>query len=207
MTHARPFLPALLFLLFTAGAAADVAAQKALSADEKELAAYTLTMPTVRKMAAATKAIAQEMARDPKVMERDKLKARLDVLQAKDEVSDAEAAEIEKLAARVEALEEEIDKADIADDNATLADMEATIKKHPGAMRALAAAGITARDYALSMMALLQAAMIEGFSQGKADLTDLPPGVNPANVRFVREHKVELEAIQKEMAGIGKKDR
>jgi hypothetical protein len=207
MSHARSFLPALFALAFGAGFVADIAAQKALSADEKELAAYTLTMPTVRKMAAATKALAQEMARDPKIMERDKLKARLEALQEKDELTDAEAAEIERLAERLEALEEEIDKADISDDNATLADMEATLKKHPGATRALAAEGLTAREYARCMMALLQAAMIEGFSQGKADLTDLPPGVNPANVRFVRENRVELEAIQKEMAGPGKKDR
>lgn len=207
MSHARSFLPALFALAFAAGYTADVAAQKALSADEKELAAYTLTMPTVRKMAAATKALAQEMARDPKMIERDKLKARLEALQEKDELTDAETAEIEKLAERLEALEEEIDKADISDGNATLADMEATLKKHPGATRALAAEGLTAREYARCMMALLQAAMIEGFSQGKADLTNLPPGVNPANVRFVRENRVELEAIQKEMAGPGKKDR
>ncbi|MEX1130311.1 MAG: hypothetical protein WD227_11220 [Vicinamibacterales bacterium] len=207
MSHTRSFLPALFALAFIAGSTADVAAQKTLSADEKELAAYTLTMPTVRKMAAATKAIAQEMARDPKMMELEKLKARMDVLQQKDELTEAEAAEVEKLVERMEALEEEIDKADIADDNATLADMEATLKKHPAAMRALAAEGLAPREYARCMMALLQAAMIEGFSQGKADLTNLPDGVNPANVRFVREHKVELEALQKEMAGIGKKDR
>jgi DNA repair exonuclease SbcCD ATPase subunit len=164
-------------------------------------------MPAVRKMASVTRALAQEAARDPKRMERDKLKARLDALQEKDELTEAESAELEKLSERLEALEEEIDKADISDDNATLADMEASLKKYPGAVRALAAEGLTPREYARCMMALLQAAMIEGFSQGKADLSNLPAGVNPANVRFVRENRVELEAIQKEMAGVGKKDR
>jgi hypothetical protein len=53
-------------------------------------------------------------------------------------------------------------------------------------------------------MALLQAAIIEGFSQGKADLTNLPAGVNPDNVRFVRENKAEIEALQKMMAGAKK---
>ena len=205
MSHGRSFLPALFVLVFAAGAAADVAAQKTLSADEKELAAYTLTLPTVRKMAAVTKALAQEAARDPKRMELEKLKARMDVLQEKDELTDAESAELEKLSERLEALEEEMDKEGLGN-NASLADMEAALKKYPGAMRALTAEGLTAREYARCMMALLQAAMIEGFSQGKADLTDLPQGVNPANVRFVREHKAELDAIQKEMAAIGKKD-
>ena len=207
MSHTRSFLPALFALAFAAGYAADIAAQKPLSADEKELAAYTLTMPTVRKMAAATKAIAQEMARDPRMMESAKLKARLETLREKDELTDAENAELEKLSERLEALEEEMDKDGSSGNNATLADMEASLKKHPGAMRALAAEGLTAREYARSMMALLQAAMVEGFSQGKADLASLPQGVNPANIRFVRENKAELEAIQKDMAAAGKKDR
>jgi hypothetical protein len=47
------------------------------------------------------------------------------------------------------------------------------------------------------MMALLQAALVEGMSQGKADLKNLPPGINPDNILFVREHKAELEAMQK----------
>jgi hypothetical protein len=206
MSRIESLLPALIALVVSTSYLPAAAAQT-LSADEKELAAYTLTMPTVRKVAAVTKRFAEEAARDPKVMERGKLKARLDVLQEKEELTEAETAEMEKLAERLEALEQEIDEADVSADNASLAGMEASFRKYPAVMRALAAEGLTPREYARCMMALLQAAMVEGFSQGKADLSNLPKGVNPENVRFVRENKAELEALQKEMAGPVKKDR
>ena len=48
---------------------------------------------------------------------------------------------------------------------------------------------------------MLQASLIEGFSQGKADPKNLPARINPENVRSVREYKAELEAMQKAMAG------
>jgi len=78
--------------------------------------------------------------------------------------------------------------------------MEAAFKKQPEAMRLLAAQGLSSREYWLCMMALMQAALVEGFSQGKADLKALPPGVNPDNLRFIRENKAELEKLQSEMA-------
>lgn len=170
-----------------------------LSADEKELATYTLTMPTVRKMMEASRLMAEEEAKDPKVQERNKLKARIDALEAKDELTDAESSELDKLRERLDALDEAADNdpASGRDNPKTLAEMEAQIKAHPGAARALAAAGLTPREFARCTMALLQAALVEGFSQGKAELDKLPAGVNPANVKFIREHKAELEAMQK----------
>ncbi len=83
--------------------------------------------------------------------------------------------------------------------------MEAQVRKHPAALRALASQGLTPREYAKATMALLLAAMVEGFSQGKADLEKLPPGVNPENVKFVRENKTELETIYAAMSGKDKK--
>jgi len=201
MSHTRSFLPALFSLVFAAGAAADVAAQKALSADEKELAAYTLTMPTVRKVAAVTRTFLDEAARDPKVIESNKLKARLEVLEAKDELTAAETAEMEKLGGRIEALEAEIDSVDdLQRNNQSLADMEAGLKKRPTIMKALAREGLTPREYVRCLMALFQAAIVEGFSQGKADLAALPPGMSADHIRFIRENKTELDALQKEMA-------
>lgn len=178
------------------------AVAQTLSADEKELASYTLTMPTVKKVMAAAMLMAEEEARDPKVQEKARLKAQIDALQAKDELTAAQEAELEKLLERLDALEEAEDKNESPLENAkSLADMEAAIKAHPGAMRAMSSAGITPREFARCMMAMLQASLVEGFSQGKADLKNLPAGINPENVRFVREHKAELEAMQKAMAG------
>lgn len=186
--------------------AGSVAAQT-LSADEKELAAYTLTMPTVKKMMAAGVLMAEEEAKDPKVQELNKLKAQIEALEAKDELTEAQQAELDKLRERLDALEtaaENEPDSPLKNPN-TLAEMEAAIKAHPGAMRALAAADISPREFARATMALLQAAMVEGFSQGKADLKTLPAGINPENVKFVREHKAELEAMQKSVAARSKK--
>ena len=53
-------------------------------------------------------------------------------------------------------------------------------------------------------MAMLQAGMIHGFSQGKVDYAKLPAGVNPENIKFIEAHKAELDAIQKEFAALEK---
>ena len=194
----RPLVPLVCLLLTTAFA--PLAAQN-LSADEKELAAYRLTMPTVRKVAAATLAMAEEEKRDPIVIELAKIKAEMKVYEEKDELTAAEEAALEKLAERGAALEQKrsSEQPDLGP-NATLGDMEARIRKHPKAAAILAREGITPREYVRCMMALLQAAMVEGFSQGKADLAKLPAGVNPENIKFVRDNKAELDAMQKIMS-------
>jgi hypothetical protein len=175
---------------------------QALSADEKELASYTLTMPTVKRVMHAAMLMAEEEAKDPKVQERAKLKAQIDALQARDELTEAQQAELDKLQERLDALEaaEDEDESPLKNPK-SLAEMEAAIKGHPGALRAVQTAGITPREFARCTMAMLQAALVEGFSQGKADLKSLPAGINPENVKFVREHKAELEAMQKAMSG------
>lgn len=184
------------------------AAAQTLSADEKELSTYRLTMPTVKKVMAAMERLMLEESKDPKVQEMKKLEAQIDALESKDELTEAQEAELEKLRDRRAALEEEVDSAEETagiKNPETIAEMEAALKKIPGAVSALAAEGITPREYARCMMALLQAALVEGFSQGKADLSQLPPGVNPENVKFVREHKAELEAMRKALDAKSKK--
>ena len=199
MVHARTILTALLTVGLLGSFASADASQK-LSEDEKILATYRLTMPNVKKAMAVVQSVAAELAKDPKVQEHTKLKKELETLEKKDELTEAEEAQAEKLRERIEVLERERDS---RDDSSTfsnaqsIASMEAAMKKEPAAARALAAAGISAREYSLTMMALLQAALVEGMSQGKADLKNLPPGINPDNILFVREHKAELEAMQK----------
>ena len=63
---------------------------------------------------------------------------------------------------------------------------------------ALEREGLSPREYSKFMLAMMQAGMIVGFSQGSVDYAKLPPGVNPENVKFVEQHKAELEAMQKE---------
>jgi hypothetical protein len=217
MTHTRSmsaFLVVGLTLSLTHGAAAQTP-----SADEKALAAYELTMPVVRKAAAVTIALAEieakQKAADPTLQEMMKLQAQISAIEDKDERTEAEEKQLDKLYERQQALEEERQRADEAEDaksdgvdnnnSQTLAGMEAAFKKQPEAMRLLAAQGLSSREYWLCMMALMQAAMVEDFSQGKADLKALPPGVNPDNLRFIRENKAELEKLQSEMARASKK--
>jgi len=188
-----PFLALALALTSVAAAGAQT-----LSPDEKELASYRLTMPTVKKLMAALESMMQELSKDPKFQEQQKLKAQIKALQDKEELTEAQEAELEKLQQRAEALEEEIDRQQEASgltNPKTLSEMAAAIEKQPAAARALAAHGLTTREYARAMMALLQASMAEGFLQGQ-DLSKLPPGINPENVKFVRENKEALTAMQ-----------
>lgn len=198
MPITRNSCSALLTLIITAAFSAGAVAQT-LTADEKELAAYKLTMPAVKKTMAVIQGLAEEAAKDPKFQEMQKLKAQIDALEEKEELTEAEQAQLEKLIERRDAMENAEDAGEVdAFKNAnTIADMAASIKAHPGAMRIMAREGLTPRDYAKTMLTLLQATLIEGFSQGKVDLKKLPPGVNPDNILFVREHKAELEAMQR----------
>lgn len=197
MPHTRIATPFLVFVL-TLPLATAVAAQT-LTADEKELSTYRLTMPTLKKVMAALEGFMEEMSKDPKFQEQQKLKAQIEALQQKDELTEAQQAELDKLQERAEKLEEEIDRMQESSgmtNPKTIAEMEASIKKFPPMMRALSAQGVTPKEYSLTMMALLQASLAEGLSQGKADLKNLPPGVNPENVKFVRENKDALAAMQ-----------
>ncbi len=206
MSRPPCFLSAIATAAFVSILSAGASAQT-MGPDEKELAAYRLTLPTVRKVAAVMKAFADEAAQDPRAKVLAKIKTEIEELGKKDELTEAEQAKIDKLHERRQALEEEAANSPDRDGNnaKTLDEMEAQVRKHPAALRALASQGLTPREYAKATMALLLASMVEGFSQGKADLEKLPPGVNPENVKFVRENKTELETIYAAMSGKDKK--
>lgn len=191
---------------FTATIVLIPAAQtRTLSADEKELAAYTLTMPTVRKVAAAVRAFAELQAQDPKTKELAKIKEEMKALQARDELTEADQQKLEKLQERAGVLEEEISRIAGPGNATTITEIEARIKSHPGATAILAKEGLPPREFAKCTLALLQAAMVKGFSQGKVDMAKLPPGINPANITFIEQNEKELAELQKEMQNIGKK--
>ena len=195
-------------------------AQGAATADEKELAAYKLTMPTMNKVAAAMRSMAKEMMQDPKYQQATKLEQQIEDLEAqvaklegKDEMTEADGKKVEalneqldKLREQKEQLEERPDATNAVDNNnaKTLTEMEQNIRKVPQFARALDREGLSPREYSKFMLAMLQAGMVYGFSQGKVDYSKLPPGVNAENVKFVEEHKAELEALQKEFSALEK---
>jgi DNA repair exonuclease SbcCD ATPase subunit len=187
-------LPVCLILLLTPAVPATA---QTLTADQKELASYTLTMPNVRKTATAIQRFQAIAAKNPKLQQAAKIQAEIDALEQKDTLTAAEEARLEKLQAQAEALDEEIDREVGMNANGSIDEIVARIEREPEAKAVLAREGLTPRDFAKTMLTLLQAAMIKGFSQGgKVDMAKLPPGVNPANIKFVEEHEAELKKLQ-----------
>ncbi|HEX6536278.1 MAG TPA: hypothetical protein VF041_16930 [Gemmatimonadaceae bacterium] len=86
-------------------------------------------------------------------------------------------------------------------DAKTIADIGAQFDALPPAKRAINAAGLTSREYALATMSLFQASMAAALmdAKGKFQLKELPKGTPKENVDFVRAHKAELEQWRAEM--------
>lgn len=83
-------------------------------------------------------------------------------------------------------------------DGESLDEMAARIGRIPEARKAIEGAGLTVRQYAVITMALFQAAFAQYAVEQGADINKVAKdaGVNPANIRFVKEHKAELEKLK-----------
>jgi hypothetical protein len=166
------------------------------NADLKELSTYMLSMDTLNKVDRAMRTFAVEMKKDPKVQEAMKLEADIKALEKKfvdTEPSEAEQKRLEDMEKRLEALEDE-GSLNMSDAQ-TISDMAVKIQKQPAMASALQREGLTARDYAKFMMAMLQAGLAAGL-QKAGMLKELPEGTNPANVKWIIEHEAELKKIQ-----------
>ena len=176
------------------------AAKTGGSADLKELSTYTLSMDTLNKVDRAMRTFAVEMKKDPKLQEAMKLEADIKALEKKfqeTEPSDADQKRLEDMEAKLEALK---DSGSLNMNNAkTISDMAAKIQKFPPMVSALQREGLTARDYAKFMMAMLQAGLAAGFQKAGL-LKELPDGTNPANVKWILAHEAELAKMQKDWA-------
>ncbi len=102
------------------------------------------------------------------------------------------------LAKQPKAEEDEDSEDDESSDNESLDQMAARIAKMPEARKAIEAAGLTPRQYAVITMALFQASMAQFAVEQGADPAKVArdASVNPANIRFVKEHKAELEKLK-----------
>jgi septal ring factor EnvC (AmiA/AmiB activator) len=178
-------------------------AQKTDEADSKEISAYKLTTAGLAKVVNVNRALIQQMLQDPKVKEAEKVSAEIDALEKKDQLSDAEEKRLKELRARQEQLEDSTDNP-LGGDAKTLSEMEGRIKKYPPLVQALQKEGMSPREYAKFWLAFIQAAFVQGFKKSGM-LKELPPDVNPDNVKFMEEHAAEIEAMQKEFEALGKK--
>lgn len=174
------------------------------SADLKELSTYTLSMDTLNKVDRAMRSFAVEMKKDPKVQEAMKLEADIKALEKKFEDTDPSEADqkrLEDMQAKLEALKD--NESLNMNDAKTISDMAARIQKFPPMVSALQREGLTAREYAKFMMAMLQAGLAAGFQKAGL-LKELPEGTNPANVKWIIANEAELTKMQQAWATLMK---
>ena len=202
MTHSvRRGIVALLLTSMVSGLSAQGA--RPSDADLKEIAAYKLTMATVEKVKVATRAMIAEIKKDPKYQRLLQLEAEIEALEKKDDRTEAEDAKLAALNEEKEKLESASDGPLSLGQANSLSEMEASIRKSPPIANALQTAGMSPREYATFMMAMIQASMVAGFKKAGM-MKELPKDVNPENVKFIEEHEAELKAMQAEFEKLAK---
>jgi hypothetical protein len=66
----------------------------------------------------------------------------------------------------------------------------------------IADAGLSTRDFALTGETLLTAMMAQG-AQDAGVIKELPGGLDPASIEFVKQNKAKIEALMTSLAGAG----
>lgn len=162
--------------------------------DLKELSTYTLTMDTFDKMVRVQTAVGEALKADPKFAEQARLKTELETLRKKDEPTEADDKRVEAIEARLEALDAEASNRFNFNDAKNLSEMAKQAESFPPLAAALRKEGLTGRDYARFMSAMLQAGFAAGMQKAGL-LKETPPGVNPANIKFVLDHEAEFKKL------------
>jgi hypothetical protein len=174
-----------------------------LDGDAKEIRDYRLTAATLTKVININRALIQEMMQDPNVQQSLKLKAQIEALEKKDQLTEAEEKTLDELREREEQLADADDNP-LGGDTKTLSEMEDRIRRYAPLMLALKREAMTPRDYGKFWLAFIQASFVQGFKKSGM-LKDLPPDVNPENVKFIEDHAAEIEAMQKEFEALSKR--
>ena len=203
----RPYLVPVVVLALVSSSAAAV--QKAQTADEKEVVAYVLTMETLNRVMRATKAMFQEMMKDPRFKQVAELEAEIAKLEEKaskldDGLPEAEQERLEALKEKKEQIENENDNESPMSSAKTLSEMEAAVRKTPGLAAALQREGLSPREYSKFWLAFWTSGMAYGFQKAGYGSKETNELVNPANIKFFAEHEKEIEALQKEFEVLGK---
>jgi hypothetical protein len=135
-------------------------------ADAAEVAAYRLSGATMKKVEDVVTRLSAAAAKDPA------FRNELSALGGSDDEDEDEAS-----------------------GPASLDDMVALVNASPEFAKILASAGLASREYLLFTFALLQAGLAESLSDPGAKL---PPGTSAVlaeNIRWVREHKSEVDRL------------
>lgn len=94
--------------------------------------------------------------------------------------------------------------------NQSLDQMAASYERVAPARKAIADAGLTTREYAVALSAMLQVGMSYGLMKEyelTADSVSRATGVSKANLEFYRTHETELTRMSQEMEAMMPKDR
>ena len=109
-------------------------------------------------------------------------------------LTDAALAKYTKAVHKLQPLMDQVPQDCESDENPkSLKDMAARMDKVPAVKAALKAAGMTSREYLVFSLSVFQ----NGMATWALDQPGgtLPPGTKPANVKFYRAHKAELEKL------------
>ena len=164
--------------------------------DIAELSAYRLTTATLQRVSTAMQTFAKALDSDPKYRGFIAAQKELKTLQEKDAPTPAEERRIEALEQQLEQMSNDLD----AGDAQTLSEMERKIAAVPHMSEALAAAGLSAREYAKFTLTMIQAGFVAGMKKA-GQLRQPPPGVSMENVQFVIDHEKEIAALSAQMQG------
>ena len=157
-------LPLLIAVVACPAAALAQAAQQ--TADDKEIYAYVLTMDKLHKVMRATRALHQEMLKDPRYKEMARLEAEIKKLEEKEETQDDGLSEADR--ERLDALREKHEQLEDGtegplDNAGTLNEMEAAARKNPALAAALQREGLSPREYAKFWIGFWSAGLAYGF--------------------------------------------
>lgn len=97
---------------------------------------------------------------------------------------------VRKLQPLKEQLQQDCDREDAPE---SLNDMAARMDKISGVKSALKGAGMTSREYLVFSLSVFENGMVAWALEQPGGT--LPPGTKPANVKFYRAHKAELEKL------------
>ena len=76
----------------------------------------------------------------------------------------------------------------------------ARLEASPALKAAIESAGMSVRDYAYTSQSLVATLMAVGAVEA-GQLKEIPEGINPRNVDFIKAHRAEIEARMKAMGG------
>ena len=193
MTHRITFVAALAMasLLCTpcAAAPASTAAQ-----DARAVKDYKLTMAVVEKIAKANDAAKKAAAKDPKQQKLAKLEAELKALDAKDDLTEAEHERMRELEDELERGADEDDDGMDLGSGVSLDEFARRVDGNPALAAALRSAGLSSREYATAVFALLEAGMVDGLME-QGLLKSPPPEASVHNLQFVRQNRARLTTM------------